>query len=135
MFKSQAHSSLRTTMIRIIADDITRKTTNPTKNLVDQAAAKVARRYPECLLDKLDELIIGHSGLTKQIYSRIENKGRKLRKMKGDVEKKLEQNEQPKKMQCVAAIDSYGCLMWSPPCPSTIALESMQTNKKKNSQN
>lgn len=65
--------SLRPTMIRIIADDIVRKTANPSKHLVDQVAAKVTRMYPESLLDKIDDLIIGHSGLTKQIYSRIEN--------------------------------------------------------------
>lgn len=56
-------------------------------------------------------------------------KARKLRNVKGYIEKRLEQHEQPKKKQCVTSIDSNGCAMWSPSCPTYVVLECMQTNK------
>ncbi|KAF6738297.1 hypothetical protein FQA47_016967, partial [Oryzias melastigma] len=106
---------LRREMIRIVANEMMRKSSRISKSNSTEVAKQMVAKYPSSLQDVIEGDVIGagYHSLVKQLQNRIENMKRsstpKIRKRKTFIESDTDEvsSEQRAEVQ-----DTYGCTKW-----------------------
>jgi hypothetical protein len=123
---------LRRELVRKLTDAIVVSCNRPRKQDLDQIAMQVVSEYPESLMDVIDGVVIGsgHSSLTTQLVSRVENINRSTgfssirRKRSNAADTGDNQSKQ------LRAIDAYGCVNWQPDLPDGETEDSQKSHKE-----
>lgn len=122
--------SERRELVRVLADEIFKYSTNPSKKLVRIVARDCIIKYT-VLEDRMENVKLGtgYESLAYQIYTRTENVRRKQNVESNDSSCANEAKDKKKKRKNTV-LDSYGCVQWEPQLPVNETEESLEVKKK-----
>jgi len=124
--KERLEPRARRELVRKVVDEALKMGKRPVKKELDQVAAVVRNKYPESLTDVLDGAVIGsgHSSLTLQLVSRVENVHRSV---PSSFVRRKRVNKETKELR---VIDGLGCANYEGELPEGENAESQAGHKE-----
>lgn len=121
--------SERRELVRVLADEIFKYSTNPSKKLARIVAQDCIIKYT-VLEDRMENIKLGtgYESLAYQIYTRLEKVRRKQIVESSDSLCANEAKDNKKRKNTV--LDSYGCVQWEPQLPVNETEDSLEVKKK-----